>query len=81
MTFFQPTSSSDGTWYSVEIGNINLNVALANATASYQYPDLTITSSTPSIGTNPGTSASDTNTDKGVYWVNGDVKNTGTQTR
>ena len=46
--------------------------SIANATSSYQYPDLTITSSSASIG-----STGDYN---GAYLVNGVIKNTGSQT-
>ncbi len=72
MEFSQPNSSPDGTWYSVDISSIALTVTSANATSSYEYPDLKITSSTPSIG-----SSGDYN---GAYEVNGVIQNTGSQT-
>ena len=65
---FQPPQGSNG-WYSV--GNINLNVAIANSTSNYQYPDLKITSSSASVGT--------TGDFNGAYMVTGTIKNTGTQ--
>ncbi len=65
---FQPPQGSNG-WYSV--GNINLSVAIANSTSSYQYPDLKITSSSASVGT--------TGDYNGAYMVTGKIQNTGTQ--
>ena len=72
MDFYPPQNSPDGTWNSIDIASINLQVAQANATANYQYPDLTITSKQSSIGS--------TTDDKGVFWVNGNIQNTGSQT-
>jgi hypothetical protein len=72
MDFYPPQNSPDGTWNSIDIGSVNLQVAQANATANHQYPDLTITSKQSSIGS--------TTDDKGVFWVNGNIKNTGSQT-
>lgn len=72
MEFPQPNSSPDGQWGSVDISNITLIVSEANATSSYQYPDLKITSSSGAVGT-----SGDYN---GAYSVNGIIQNTGTQT-
>jgi hypothetical protein len=72
MSFYSPNNSPDGTWLSVGISNIALTVVQANVTSSYQYPDLKITSSSASIGS--GTD------DQGIYWVTGNVQNTGGQT-
>jgi hypothetical protein len=72
MDFYPPQTSTDGTWNSIDIATVSLQVAQANATANYQYPDLTITSKQSLIGS--------TSDDKGVFWVNGNIKNTGTQT-
>ena len=72
MDFYPPQNSPDGTWNSIDIGSVNLQVAQANATVNHQYPDLTITSKQSSIGS--------TTDDKGVFWVNGNIKNTGSQT-
>jgi hypothetical protein len=72
MDFYPPQNSPDGTWNSIDIANINLQIAQANATANYQYPDLTITNKQSSIGS--------TTDDKGVFWVNGNIENTGSQT-
>jgi hypothetical protein len=72
MDFYPPQNSPDGTWNSIDIASINLQVAQANATTNYQYPDLTIKSKQSSI---------DSTTDnKGVFWVDGNIQNTGSQT-
>ena len=65
---FQSPQGANG-WYSV--GDINLFVAVANSTSSYQYPDLKITSSSASVGT--------TGNYNGAYMVTGTLQNTGTQ--
>jgi hypothetical protein len=72
MDFYPPQNSPDGTWNSIDIASINLQVAQANATVNYQFPDLTITNKQSSIGS--------TTDDKGVFWVNGNIQNTGSQT-
>ncbi len=72
MEFPSPYNSPDGTWASVLITNIALTVSQANATSSYQYPDLKITSSSGTIGTSGNY--------VGAYLVNGVIENTGTQT-
>lgn len=72
MDFYPPQNSPDGTWNSIDIANINLQIAQANATANYQYPDLTITSKQSSIGS--------TSEDKGIFWVTGNIQNIGSQT-
>jgi hypothetical protein len=72
MEFYSPSSSSSTSWSSVSVSKVDLTVSQANATTNYQYPDLKITSSSASIGS--GTD------DKGVYWVTGNVQNTGSQT-
>ena len=72
MVFPQPNNSPDGTWYSVDISNIDLTVTEANATSSYQYPDLKITSSSATVGTSGDYI--------GAYLVNGVIQNTGSQT-
>lgn len=64
---FSSDSSSDGSWTS-DISNVAISVYQADATVSYQYQDLTITKK------------SATQTSDGVFWVNGDIQNTGTQT-
>ena len=71
MEFYPPQNSNSNYWSGSEVGNISLTVAQANATSSYQYPDLKIVSSTGSIGTTGGLN--------GAYVVNGEIKNTGTQ--
>ncbi len=70
MEFAPP--QDDNVWEPGDVANIQLSVTQANATSKYQYPDLKITSSTPSIGT-----SGDYN---GAYGVSGEIKNTGSQT-
>jgi flagellar basal body-associated protein FliL len=72
MNFYQPRNSPDETWYSADVSKVVLSVAQANATSSYEYPDLKITSSSGSV--------SSSTSDNGVYWVNGVIQNTGSQT-
>jgi hypothetical protein len=72
MTFPQPNNSPDGTWMSVDVSSIDLTVSEANATDSYQYPNLTITSSSGTVG-NSGNFT-------GAYVVTGTIQNTGDQT-
>jgi hypothetical protein len=72
LELYPPQNSPDGTWTSIDIASVNLQVAQANTTANYQYPDLTITSKQSSIGS--------TTDDKGVFWVNGNIQNIGSQT-
>ena len=67
MTFPAPNNSPDGTWGSVVIANVDFTVSSANATSSYQYPDLKVTSSSATI---------DSSADyDGAYLVNGTIKN------
>jgi hypothetical protein len=71
---FQPPSNLgySSYWNPSDISKITFNVAMANATSSYQYPDLKITSSSSTIGTSGDY--------KGAYLVNGIIQNTGSQT-
>jgi hypothetical protein len=69
MEFYPPQNSNS--WYLGYVSDISLTVAIANATSGYQYPDLTITSSSGSIGNSGDYS--------GAYVVNGIIQNTGTQ--
>lgn len=70
MTFFlQPDQATQST---PTIANVAVAVSQATATTGYLYPDVKVTAHQNSIGS--GTD------DKGVYWVSGNVKNTGTQT-
>jgi hypothetical protein len=75
MEFIQPNSGQSTPWTEViqagEMKNITFAVASANATSSYQYQGLSITSSKGSIGTTAGYT--------GAYVVNGVIKNTGDQ--
>jgi hypothetical protein len=72
MEFYQPNNSPDGTWYSVDVSGVSLQVAQANATSSYNYPDLKIASQNGYVDT--------TTANKGAYWATGTVQNTGSQT-
>jgi hypothetical protein len=67
-----PYNSPDGTWGSVTISNIEFSVSSENVTSNYQYPALTVTSSSSSIDKNAGF--------EGAYLVNGTIKNEGSQT-
>jgi hypothetical protein len=67
---FPPPQNSNG-WLTSYVGNITLTVNQANATNSYQYQGLKITSSSGSVGT--------TGNFNGAYVVNGVVENYGTQ--
>jgi hypothetical protein len=69
--FYEPQGGTSDYWDPSYHYTIYLNVAQANATNSYQYQGLTITSHTGSIGTFGNFT--------GVYLVNGEVKNTGNQ--
>ena len=72
MEFFPPQDPyGQGSWYGSSIADISINVALANATSGYQYPDLKITSSQGSVGTS-GDFA-------GAYLAKGTIQNTGSQ--
>lgn len=66
MEFFSQ-SSNDGSWQS-NVVDVSINVYQAEATANYLYPDLTITSQAGSVSPD------------GVFWVNGQIQNTGSQT-
>src|SRR4030067_1968026 len=63
----QSSPTGDLSWLSLGVDRIDLVVDLAEATSSYQYPDLTLEGSSASVV-------------EGVYWVSGTVKNTGSQT-
>ncbi len=81
---FMNAPTNDGTWYGTTISDISINVAQADATSQYTYPDLKIIDDHASVGTNKGTSGAkptDSNYgDYGTYWVNGKVQNTGSKT-
>lgn len=70
-----PQSATDG-WPSEDVDHVSVYVYLANATQSYSYSDVQVTSKSSSIGTNPNGD----DADMGVYWVTGNVENTGAQT-
>ena len=68
---FQPPSST-GIWELQDISKVGLAVYEADATSSYQYPDLKITSNSAFINT--------TGDNNGAYTVTGIIQNTGSQT-
>lgn len=67
---FTPFTSFTGdlNWIFLGVDHIDFTITAAEVTSEYQYPDLTIES-------NSG--ASD---QEGVYWVSGDLRNSGSQT-
>jgi hypothetical protein len=70
--FYMELAPSGTSSWSTGVANVNIQVYAAEATTNYQYPDVAVIQEKASIG-----SSSD---DKGVYWVNGEIKNTGTHT-
>jgi hypothetical protein len=69
MEFAPPQDTTS--WFSEDVGDVSLSVAMANATSDYLYSDLTITSSSGGV--------SHSGNFNGAYVVNGVIKNTGTQ--
>ena len=67
MQFTSASSTLDGSWTSVDISYVDLEVYMAEATASYQYQDLIIQDSSAKVT-------------EGVYLVSGTIKNVGSQT-
>jgi len=67
---FSPQDSVTGdlSWLSIGVDNIDFTVNQAEATSNYQYPDLTVQSSSGGVDA------------EGVYWVSGSVQNSGDQT-
>lgn len=78
--FYDSGNENGGGWSHPDVSNVAISVYKADTTANYQYPDLKITNDHYSIGTNRGTGANDQTADYGVYWVNGQIQNTGSQT-
>jgi hypothetical protein len=72
---FTSQSSSGGAWTN-DISDVTISVFEADPTANYQYPDLVITNQQSYIGTNKVGQLAD----YGVFWVTGNIQNTGTQT-
>jgi len=66
---FPPDASTTGdlSWLSLGVDRVEFEVLEANATSNYQYPDITIKESSASVV-------------DGVYWANGVIQNTGSQT-
>ena len=67
---YTPSSSYTGdlNWFNIGVDSVDFSVNLAESTTEYQYPDLSIESSSGGVDV------------EGVYWVNGEIKNSGTQT-
>ena len=67
---YTPTNSFSGdlNWYDIGVDHIEFLVNSAEVTNEYQYPDLAVESSSGGADS------------EGVYWVNGNIKNSGTQT-
>jgi hypothetical protein len=66
--FLMEFRSSDLSWLSQGVDHIGFEVVRANVTDKYQYPDLAIAGSALSTDA------------EGVYWINGNVQNTGNKT-
>ena len=66
--FLMDFAVRDMSWMSQGIGHVDFTVIQADSNSSYQYPDLSITSSALSTDST------------GVYWVSGKVQNTGNRT-
>jgi hypothetical protein len=67
---FSPYASDTGdlSWLSLGVDRVDFSVNLAEVTGDYQYPDLTVKSSSGKVDA------------EGVYWVSGTIQNSGTQT-
>jgi hypothetical protein len=64
----QASITGDLSWVSIGVDHVDFTVNQAEATNEYQYPDLTVQSSSGSVDS------------EGAYWVSGAIKNSGTQT-
>jgi hypothetical protein len=71
-----PSPQNSNGWLPEYVSNVTLTVNEANATSSYQYQDLKITSSSGEIGT---AAMGDNGQLAGAYLVNGEIENYGTQ--
>ncbi len=78
--FFDQSNENSGGWTHPDVTGVDIHILKADTTANYQYPDLTISNDHSSIGTNRGATPTDPSADYGVYWVTGQIKNTGSQT-
>jgi len=67
---FSPTTSATGdlSWVLLGVDRVEFLADVAEATSNYQYPDLTVQSSSGGVDA------------EGVYWVTGTVQNSGAQT-
>lgn len=64
----QASITGDLSWVSIGVDHVDFTVNQAEATNEYQYPDLTVQSSSGEVDS------------EGAYWVSGTIKNSGTQT-
>ena len=78
--FYDQSNQNGGSWLHPDVSNIDISVYKADTTTDYLYPDVTVTSSQNSIGTNRGTGPTDQTADYGAYWVTGQIQNKGSQT-
>ena len=60
--------TGDLNWIFLGVDHIDFTVTEAEVTSEYQYPDLTMESNSGAVD------------QEGVYWVNGDLRNSGSQT-
>ena len=66
--FYMTFNVEDNSWLSLPIDRVDFTINMANSTSNYQYPDLKIISSSGGVD------------EEGVYWVNGEVQNSGGKT-
>ncbi|MBN1245420.1 hypothetical protein JXA31_07490 [Candidatus Bathyarchaeota archaeon] len=64
----QYSVTGDLSWVSIGVDHIDFTVNKAESTTNYQYPDLTVQSSSGGVDA------------EGAYWVSGTIQNSGTQT-
>ena len=68
MEFLPVSAADDLSWLSLGFDRVDFSVNVAEATSSYQYPDLTVKSSSGGVDA------------EGACWVSGTIQNSGTQT-
>lgn len=77
---FYDQSNQNSGWTHPDVTGVDIHILKADTTASYEYSDLKVTNDHYSIGTNRGSTPTDPSADYGVYWVTGQIQNTGSQT-
>jgi hypothetical protein len=78
--FYDQSNQNSGGWTHPDVTGVDIHILKADTTASYEYSDLKVTNDHYSIGTNRGSTPTDPSADYGVYWVTGQIQNTGSQT-